>query len=495
MRRLPATIEELAGRRAARWIRESTSGQFDRYGPEAQAEMQDRAIARLGLADSGLAWRAAHSGRTVYRSAEMVDMLGSAQRGEFDVLLVGYVSRWQRNLRRTLELLEDTLHPAGVPVYFCDEEILSSSERHWDQLVDEAKDAERYSRRLSRRIKEGYASKLAKERDPGGRPPFGFRRNAAKLLEPDPEGLVTVRRVFELAAADMRDRDVAAAVELPLFTVRGILTSPLYVGRLRDGEPARWAPVVPGGHWEAAQAARARRATNTSRPADPRRPYALDMLHCAACGKRLTGDTGYYRHREPCPPFVAARPEHRGRGRTLGHAYRRELYEQIVEDLLAEASVGAGAIAGVVGEVNRATSVPDRVAPDRIARERDRAMARYLRNRDAEALEQTMTRLDQEQVAAQNFERLDDIPADVAVRYVQDLPETWRKAEGGSGRQLLASALFDRIDVLGIQEATIHLSAHAVRHGLAAALPAEVGILVSGRGERSRPRRTSEMDH
>ncbi len=132
MKRLPATVEDLAGARAARWIRESTPGQFDRYGPEAQSEFQDRAIARLGLIDSGLAWRAAHSGRTVYRSAEMAAMLGSAQRGEFDVLLVGYVSRWQRNLRRTLELLEDTLHPAGVPVYFCDEEILTSSERHWE---------------------------------------------------------------------------------------------------------------------------------------------------------------------------------------------------------------------------------------------------------------------------------------------------------------------------------------------------------------------------
>ncbi len=174
------------------------------------------------------------------------------------------------------------------------------------------------------------------------------------------------------------------------------------------------------------------------------------MLHCAACGKRLTGDTGYYRHREPCPPFVAARPEHRGRGRTLGHAYRRELYEQIVEELLAEASVGASAIASVVGEVNRATSAPDRLAPDRIARERERAMAHYLRDRDASRLEQTMTRLDQEQAAAETRERPDDIPADVAVRFVQDLPETWRKAEGGSGRQLLASALFDRIDVLGI---------------------------------------------
>lgn len=95
-----------------------------------------------------------------------------------------------------------------------------------------------------------------------------------------------------------------------------------------------------------------------------------------------------------------------------------------------------------------------------------------------------MARLDQEQAAAETRERSDDIPADVAVRYVQDLPETWRKAGGGSGRQLLASALFDRIDVLGIKEATVYLSTHAVRHGLGAALPAEVGILVSGRGER-----------
>ena len=307
-------------------------------------------------------------------------MLGAAQRGEFDVLLVGYVSRWQRNLRRTLELLEDPLHPAGVPVYFCDEEILSSSERHWDQLVDEAKDAERYSRRLSRRIREGYASKRAKERDPGGRPPFGFRRNAGKLLEPDPERAATVGRVFELTAAALTDRAVAASVELPLFTVRGILTSPLYAGRLRDGEPARWAPLVPVALWDAAQASRARRATKTGRPADPRRPYALDMLHCASCGRRLTGDTGYYRHREPCPPFVAARPEHRGRGQSPGHAYRRELYEQIVEELLAEASLGAGAIAGVVGEVGRAAAAaPDRPGPERIARERERAMVRYLR--------------------------------------------------------------------------------------------------------------------
>jgi hypothetical protein len=208
------------------------------------------------------------------------------------------------------------------------------------------------------------------------------------------------------------------------------------------------------------------------------------MLHCAACGKRLTGDTGYYRHREPCPLFVAARPEHRGRGQSPGHAYRRELYEQIVEELLAEASVGSSAITSVVGEVSRAAPASDRSVLDRIARERERAMTHYLHDRDASALERTMVRLDRDQSEAQHRNPTEAIPADVAVGYVRDLPETWRKAEGGSGRQLLASALFDRIDVLGIQEATVHLSAHAVRHGLAAALPQEMGILVNGRGER-----------
>lgn len=46
-----------------------------------------------------------------------------------------------------------------------------------------------------------------------------------------------------------------------------------------------------------------------------------------------------------------------------------------------------------------------------------------------------------------------------------------------------ASALFSWIEVLGLQEATVHLTDRAIRRGVAA-LPAEVGISVSGRGER-----------
>ena len=50
---------------------------------------------------------------------------------------------------------------------------------------------------------------------------------------------------------------------------------------------------------------------------------------------------------------------------------------------------------------------------------------------------------------------------------------------------MVADALFEHIDVLGLRKATAHLTADIVRHGLAAALPEEVGTLVCGRGERS----------
>jgi DNA invertase Pin-like site-specific DNA recombinase len=288
----------------------------------------------------------------------MAAMLAAAREHAFDILLVGYVSRWQRNLRRTLELLEDVLHPAGVAVYFCDEEILSSSERHWDQLVDEAKDAERYSRRLARRIREGYASKPAKQADPGGHPPFGFRRNEAKLIEPDPERVETVRRMFGLSSVGVPDRQVSELVGVPLFTVRGVLTSPLYVGLLRDGSKAHWQPVISAELWDAVTSMRAKRATNAGRPASPRRPYALDMLYCSACGKRLTGDTGFYRHHDACEGFQAATPEWppKWKGRRDGKAYRRELFEEAVGVLLDRVSVNAAVVARVVATWCRRTT-------------------------------------------------------------------------------------------------------------------------------------------
>ncbi len=121
---------------------------FAPHGPDSQHEQMDRFVERFGLIDTGIVYTVAQSGRTVWRSETMGTMLAAAHDQAFDVLLTGYFDRWQRNLRRTLELIEDGLHPSGVAWAMCDRRLLSSDPRDWDQMVTEAHEAERYSRRL-----------------------------------------------------------------------------------------------------------------------------------------------------------------------------------------------------------------------------------------------------------------------------------------------------------------------------------------------------------
>ena len=76
------------------------------------------------------------------------------------------------------------------------------------------------------------------------------------------------------------------------------------------------------------------------------------MLHCADCGDRLTGDTGYYRHRDPCRSFMEATPDlPRRPGRTHGKAYPREMYETVVAEVLSEVKLNAKLLTTVVGAV------------------------------------------------------------------------------------------------------------------------------------------------
>ena len=94
---------------------------------------------------------------------------------DYDVLLVGYVSRFTRNLLTAVNARQD-LHAAGAAILFCDERVLSSDEDEWEAWARETVEAEAYSRRLGKRIREGYAAKFRRLADPGGHPPLGFTR-------------------------------------------------------------------------------------------------------------------------------------------------------------------------------------------------------------------------------------------------------------------------------------------------------------------------------
>ncbi len=317
---LPQSQDGLANLRAARWERESTKQQLGKYGPEAQREMQDRAIAELGLVDTGLSWRVAKSGWSgpesmneppATRSPAFKAMVAAAQRGEYDVLLVAYTSRFIRDLALALHYRR-VFHRAGVVIFMCDDGILTSDDRDWDRFVEKCKAAEVSSRDQSKNVKSGLMTKKVRYRDPGGLPPLGFRRrkDASKLMEPDPDALGTVRRAFELSASGIIDREIAAELSLTVHVVRGTLRSPLYIGRLQDGTPASWQPVISVDLWNKVQVMRSTRATTAGRPASPSRPYALSgRLKCRACGKGLIGDTGFYRHNDACRAFRRATPE------------------------------------------------------------------------------------------------------------------------------------------------------------------------------------------
>ncbi len=167
MKRLPRSVDDIRGLRVARWIRESTAGQYDRYGPASQREQQDRFIDRHGLVDTGLVFQVAHSGTTVWRSGTMTEMLDAARAGSFDLLLAGYSDRWQRNLRRNPRA------PGGRPapgrrrarhVRPAD----PSSEQDWDELISGAAGAEKYSRATVGAHHRRVRRQVRSPRRPGG---------------------------------------------------------------------------------------------------------------------------------------------------------------------------------------------------------------------------------------------------------------------------------------------------------------------------------------
>jgi hypothetical protein len=73
--------------------------------------------------------------------------------------------------------------------------------------------------------------------------------------------------------------------------------------------------------------------------------------------------------------------------------------------------------------------------------------------------------------------------------YLEELPHLWAKTSD-AGRHAIAEATFERIDVLGVTDYTLTLTAHAKAHGWDAAFGARdvsISIGQSGRGERDSP--------
>lgn len=71
-----------------------------------------------------------------------------------------------------------------------------------------------------------------------------------------------------------------------------------------------------------------------------------------------------------------------------------------------------------------------------------------------------MARLDEEEAAARAS--VEAVEPAQALAWLQDLPALWSAADD-SGRRLLTVALFDKIELLGVQSVTIHRAAPTPR--------------------------------
>ncbi|MFI5259464.1 MAG: recombinase family protein [Candidatus Limnocylindrales bacterium] len=475
MNHLPRSLDDIRGLRAARWIRESTAGQYDRFGPASQREQQDRFIERYGLIDTGRVFQVAHSGTTVWRSPVMVQMLAEAKAGRFDLLLAGYSDRWQRNLRRTLELLEDHLHPAGVALVMCDRRILSSDSGDWDELVAEAASAERYSRRLSGRITDGYAAKFDRQNDPGGHAGLGFRRTPEppNALEINSETIGAAINLFErYALGTLSAQQLSAETGLEASRIRCILMNPIYNGWIRRHrgpneirKPAPWRSNPPVSDQLWARVEEVRRAK--CRGSGPRRRDRVDLLggllHCV-CGRRIRSD-GAAADRKPRKLHPKPCPEWGPNARIPTETWETPILAQ-----LGGIELDDGVIAGVVAALG-STVRPIAMDRSRIERQMRELALEHVGGGISD--ETYLARLKQLRAALAEVGQSSraGVPADRAVQWLRAFAETWQGADVPQARAELLHAIYERIVVAGREFVSARLTPAAYAHGLALALP------------------------
>ena len=209
-----------------------------------------------------------------------------------------------------------------------------------------------------------------------------------------------------------------------------------------------------------------------------KRNYAL-RLRCSGCGRFLYGDVGRYRHPAPtCEAFIAATPAIRRRYRTgrdkriQGHSYPQDWYEDAIGALLAEVgSLDDTTITEVVRRNNDRPAQVDRASLARICHEREEIGRRLTRTRDVLAWQREMAQLDVEEQVARGAVEPDRLSSTEVVAYLRFLSSLWDDA-GPEGRQVLATALFARTEVMGFERMDYQLTPNAIELGLNAALPA-----------------------
>jgi hypothetical protein len=369
----------------------------------------------------------------------------------------------------------------------CDRRILSSDPHDWDELISEAAGAEKYSRRLSERIADGYAAKFDRRGDPGGHAGLGFRRlpEPPRTLEVDPATIGTAVSLFErYALGNVSARDLAEETGLAETRIRMILMNPLYNGWVRRHRgrdevrrPAPWRadPPVSDELWARVESVRREKTRGGGPRHRGRRDLLAGLLHCS-CGRRIRSDGRMGStdrvaklHADPCAAWGS-------RARFGSETWEAPIMAQLGSLRLDED------VRGQVVAVLSAGARPVTMDRGRIERQmRELAMEHVAaRVGDADYLAR-LSRL-RGQLDAVEAQRARDLPAQRALEWLEALAETWEQTELPEEQSDVIHAVYERIVVEGPRFVGVRLTPAAYQHGLALALPDAVMARPTGVG-------------
>lgn len=477
--------EDLGHRPWAGYIRESTRGQADRYGPDLQRTEQRRYADRYDLIATGLEYVDLVSGKDTLNRTDFHRMLTDAEAGAFEVLLVYDTSRFARNPADHYVYL-DRLARLGIIVVFCADGLIAGNTETYELQGMKAVSDASYLRRLSRNVARGLEAKWQRFNDPGGRPPLGFARTGPhQLLEPveGPE-IDTVRQLFaRYATGTESDFTLAGEFGLSEFRIEEILANPLYAGRAirhkgrvdEEERPARFAAPIDPVLFERVQQVRAERRTRHGGGAGfARRGYPLVRLcRCAGCNSRYRGDANNGRRRM----------RHINRPACTGSlTHRAEIIEEQLADVMDRIELTDADIDAVLAALRRVEPESSRPEdPGDLADQRAELQQRLTAG--AISLQQFNREWRRLQCPSVLHRTPDEVQLRKARGYLEAFGTLWRDpAVSDALREEATREIFERLDLWGPELVAVHpRDEHAWLLGTAAMRRKDV-VLVGARG-------------
>jgi DNA invertase Pin-like site-specific DNA recombinase len=480
--RLPASPAELRGLRARRYVRVSTEEQASKYGPDRQHEEIDRAVAQLGIVETGPAFTDEQSAWSHSEDRPALRALtAAAVAGDFDLLVVAYFSRWSRNTELALRMRRE-LHAAGVAIWFADEGFASSDADAHERYLDEAVAAEKYSHRLSRQIRKTLEAKFDRYGDQAGSAGLGFYRTPQPeaRLAIDPETMPRAVALFtRYAQGDLSYRELGTWAGMDEAAVRAVLTSTLYNGwavrrrrsaeEVRVGAPWRSAPPVSDELWARVVQVREQRAKAAGR-ARSRHVHLLAKRVWCECGRGVRADTSRQKNGTLVRRYV-----HQGCPLWTHENVVAHRLDDAIGAQLSGIRLGGSTLARIRSLAGRPAPADTELRRAQLERElRTRASAHAQRRIATEAYLAEHARITGEidaLAAAAPESPMGD--ADEVVARLRALRAAWASAPLEARAKLVAS-VYARITVVDGQVRSVALTPDAKRIGLMLALPEAV---------------------